>query len=83
MSNMRSSAVHDNRVESVESEYGDEVARLNQVLVVVYLLDIALLDFPIHDIRQKFNVGIDHVVWHMRSDYGQHTVLAQAANEAL
>jgi hypothetical protein len=65
VSDCGASTVHNDWIETVESENGDEITRLNERLINGNFLDISHFHIPANSIIQEFNIGLLHVSGNM------------------
>jgi len=80
---MRSSSVHDEWVETIESEDGKEISRLDQTLVNFNYLGGSFFKFPSHGVSEPLNVSINHILGDVRSfNWSSIGIGGKSTNEA-
>jgi hypothetical protein len=68
MSRVRSSSVHNDLVETIQTHYCKVISRFNESRVNFHLFNSTLLHRILDSVSQKFNVSFFHVLGNMRSE---------------
>ena len=78
-------SVHDNGVNTIKSGDGDEVARLNQALIVFInvILSFSLSKIVSHKLIKELNICVLHIRGNVGAENRIIGVGAEAANESL